>query len=160
MISIIAAIGKNRELGKNNSLLWHIPEDLKRFKKLTEGHVVIMGRKTYDSLPKKFQPLPNRVNIVVTRNKNWQAKRCYIVNSIDEAIEKAKQFNKEIFIIGGASIYQQAIKFADKLYLTSVNKKYQEADAFFPKYSKFKKKIFEEKHLDNNPQFIFVEYIK
>ena len=70
MINIIAAIGKNRELGKDNKLLWHIPEDFKRFKNLTSGHVVIMGRKTYQSLPKKFRPLPNRVNIVVTRNKN------------------------------------------------------------------------------------------
>lgn len=160
MISIIAAIGKNRELGKNNALLWHIPEDMKRFKDLTTGQVVIMGRKTYESLPPRFRPLPNRINIVVTRNNKWRTSDCTVVNSIEEAVEKAKEFNKEIFIIGGASIYQQGIKYANKLYLTLVDKEYTDADAFFPDYSEFREKIFEEKHLEKNPPFIFLVYTK
>lgn len=160
MISIIAAIGKNRELGKDNKLLWHIPEDMKRFKDLTTGQVVIMGRKTFESLPQKFRPLPNRINIVVTRNNNWKTTGCHTVNSIEEAVIKAKEFNKKIFIIGGASIYEQGIKFADRLYLTLVNKEYPDADAFFPDYFGFRKKIFEEKHLVKNPPFIFLVYTK
>jgi dihydrofolate reductase len=160
MISIIAAIGKNRELGKDNKLLWHIPEDMERFKKLTTGQVVIMGRKTYQSLPKKFQPLPSRVNIVVTRNHAYTPLGCVTSNSIEEAIKKAKEFDKEIFIIGGASIYQQGIKYADRLYLTLVNKEFTDADAFFPDYSEFKKKLFQENHQDKNYSYQFVELIK
>lgn len=170
MISIIAAIGKNRELGKDNKLLWHIPEDFKRFKDLTSGHVVIMGRKTYESLPEKFRPLPNRANIVVTRDMNFNAKGITVCHSIEEALQFAKQEKtsavfplpsptaevKEIFIIGGASIYEQGIKYADKLYLTLVDKEYPDADAFFPEYSEFKKKVFEEDHKKGNIQFKFI----
>jgi len=165
MISIIAALGKNRELGKDNKLLWHIPEDTERFKKLTTGQVVIMGRKTYESLPEKFRPLPNRINIIVTRDKDYKLTVKYltvikICHSIEEAIEKAKDFNKEVFIIGGASIYQQGIKYADKLYLTLVNREYPNADAFFPDYSEFKKIVFQEKHQDKNYRYQFVELIR
>jgi len=162
MISIIAAIGKNRELGKDNKLLWHIPEDFKRFKNLTSGHVVIMGRKTYESLPEKFRPLPNRINIVVTRNPNFTTiNQLIVVGSIEEAIESAKAKiqnpNNEIFIIGGASIYEQGIKYADKLYLTLVEKEYPDADTFFPDYSQFKKVVSEEKHKDNIYSYRFIE---
>ncbi len=156
-ISIIAAIGKNRELGKNNQLLWHIPEDMKRFKKLTKGQVVIMGRKTYESLPSKFRPLPERVNIIVTRDKNFFASGCLICHSLEEAIEKGKSFKKEIFIIGGASIYQQGIKYADKLYLTLIDKEYPEADCFFPEYSVFQKIVFRKKSKINDLNYEFVE---
>jgi len=103
---------------------------MKRFKDLTLGQVVIMGRKTYESLPTKFRPLPDRINIVVTKNQNWKMPGCLISNSLDEAILKAKEFNKEIFIIGGASIYSQGLKYADKLYLTLVDKEYPDADVF------------------------------
>ncbi len=162
MISIIAAIGKNRELGKDNKLLWHIPEDFKRFKDLTSGHVVIMGRKTYESLPEKFRPLPNRINIVVTRNPNFTTiNQLIVVGSIEEAIESAKakiqNSDNEIFIIGGASIYEQGIKYADKLYLTLVEKEYPDADTFFPDYSQFKKVVFEEKHQDDIYSYRFIE---
>ena len=165
-VSIIAAIGKNRELGKDNKLLWHIPEDFKRFKDLTLGHVVIMGRKTYESLPEKFRPLPNRTNIVVTRDKKVTIlKRSYkdsdliICYSIEEAIKNSKSKN-EIFIIGGASIYEQGIKYADKLYLTLVDREYPDADAFFPKYSQFKKVVFEESHNAGDIKFKFIDFIK
>lgn len=160
-ISIIAAIGENRELGKNNKLLWHIPEDLRRFKKLTEGHVIIMGRKTFDSIIHNLgKPLPNRVNIVVSKNHqltNQKSKKnLYFVDSIAKALKKAKEKEKkEIFIIGGGQIYQQTIKYADRLYLTIVKGKYQ-ADTFFPDYSLFKKKGFERKRKSGNYQYKFV----
>ena len=176
MISIIVAIGKNRELGKENKLLWHIPEDFKRFKNLTSGHVVIMGRKTYESLPEKFRPLPSRTNIVITRNQAWTPLGCTVYHSLEEAIEKeatfASSFAKasadkkasasrgEIFIIGGASIYKQGIKYADKLYLTLVEKEYPDADAFFPDYPEFKKVVFVENHNSGNIKFKFIELEK
>ena len=148
MINIIAAVGKNRELGAKNKLLWHIPADMEHFKTKTEGNVVIMGRKTFESLPKKFRPLPNRINIVVTRDTNYQIneKNVFVCHSIEDAIEKGKEFNKEVFIIGGAQIYRSALKYTDKLYLTLVDRGYPEADVFFPDYSEFKKKTFEEDH--------------
>jgi len=157
MISIIAAIGKNRELGKNNKLLWHISQDFKRFKTLTSGQIVIMGRKTFESIGK---PLPNRINIVVTRNRAWTPLGCTVCYSLEEAIEKAKKnlpAGRQVFIIGGAEIYKQGIQYADKLYLTLINKEYSEADAFFPNYSAFKKVIFEENHKNENYSFKFVE---
>lgn len=127
MITIIAAIGKNRELGKDNDLIWHLPNDLKRFKKVTSGHDVIMGRKTFESLGK---PLPNRTNIIITRNGNFKAEGCVIVNSLNEAIEASKT-DPNPFILGGAEIYKQSIKIADVLDLTLVDAEL-DADVFFP----------------------------
>lgn len=127
MITIIAAIAKNNALGMNNKLIWHLPEDLKRFKRVTTGHHVIMGRKTFESLGK---PLPNRTTIIITRNKNYKASNCLVVNSLDEALENAKQ-DKNPYILGGAEIYKLAMPIADKLDLTIVHHEF-EADAFFP----------------------------
>jgi dihydrofolate reductase len=179
MISIIAAIGKNRELGKDNKLLWRIPEDMKRFKDLTLGQVVIMGRKTYESLPKKFRPLPNRINIVISRHpelvsgSQQDVETCLpsgrqvrhnintiICFSIEQAIDKAKEFNKEIFIIGGASIYSQGLKYADKLYLTLVDKEYPDADVFFPDYKDFGKVKFLSSGFSGNLKYQFIEVLK
>mgnify|MGYP001559239569 CR=1 FL=1 len=163
MISIIAAIGKNRELGKDNKLLWHIPKDFKRFKTLTSGHIVIMGRKTFESIGK---PLPDRTNIVVTRNLFWTPLGCTVCYSIEEAIKNSEfriqnsELGKEVFIIGGAEIYKQAIQYADKLYLTLVNQEYPKADAFFPNYSAFKKIIFEENHSTGEIKFKFIDLTK
>jgi dihydrofolate reductase len=126
MITIIAAIGKNRELGKDNDLIWHLPNDLKRFKKVTSGHDVIMGRKTFESLGK---PLPNRTNIIITRNGNFKADDCIIVSSLENALKACDDSNP--FILGGAEIYSQAIKVADVLDLTLVDA-VLEADVFFP----------------------------
>lgn len=139
MINIIAAIGQNRELGNNNGLLWHLPEDLKRFKELTNGHPVIMGRKTFESIPAKFRPLPNRTNIVVTRNLDLALPKDVLAAlSLEEAIVLAKTApgNDEIFIIGGGQIYTEALanNLADRLYLTLVEKSFPEADVFFPDY--------------------------
>ena len=154
---MIAVIGKNRELGKDNKLLWYIPEDFKRFKKLTSGHTIIMGRKTFESIGK---PLPNRINIVITRNQLWSSLGCTVCYSLEEGLIEAKKNNNEIFIIGGAEIYKQGIRYADKLYLTLVDKEYPEADAFFPDYSKFKRNFFEENHNLGGIKFKFIDLEK
>ena len=128
MITIIAAIGKNNELGKDNQLLWHLPADLKHFKNLTSGHPIIMGRKTYESIGK---PLPNRTNIVVSRKENWFEEGILIVPSLKDAIKHAKKINENIFIIGGGEIYRHTIDMADRLEITQVNHQ-TDADVFFP----------------------------
>ena len=128
---MIAAIGMNREIGYRNDLLWHIPADLKRFKNITSGHTVIMGRKTFESIGCK--PLRNRKNIVITTQKQFHAQGVEIVHSVDEALEHIKHID-EVFILGGAAIYKQFIPYADTLYLTLVKKEYK-ADTFFPEYN-------------------------
>ena len=130
MISIIAAIADNGAIGANNDLLWRLPNDLKRFKQLTVGHTVIMGRKTYESLPKGA--LPNRVNVVITRNSRASFAGCETYGNLPDAIGKHRH-EDEIFIIGGAQIYEQAIVLADKLYVTRVHHSFAHADVFFPK---------------------------
>lgn len=152
-ISIIAAIGKNRELGKKNKLLWHIPDDLPRFKKLTLGHPIVMGRKTFESIGR---PLPNRTNIVVTRDSSYEVEGVVVVHSIEKAIEEAKKKDKEeIFVIGGGQIYEQALPFADRLYLTIVDAQ-AEADTYFPDYSEFKKIISEEKNESEDLRYSYL----
>ena len=131
MITIIAAVADNNALGKDNQLIWHLPSDLKRFKKVTSHHHVIMGRKTYESLGK---PLPNRTNIIISRNTNFKAEGCVVVNSLQAALDAAKE-DENPYILGGAEIYQQAILFADKLDITFVHHQF-EADAFFPEIPK------------------------
>lgn len=128
MITIIAAIAKNNALGKNNQLIWHLPADLKRFKQVTLNHHIIMGRKTFESLGK---PLPNRTSIIITRNKNYKAEGCIVVNSLTDAL-KVAAVDENPYILGGAEIYKQAIEIADKLDITFVHHNF-EADAFFPK---------------------------
>jgi len=163
-ISIIAAIGKNRELGKKGQIPWHISEDFRRFRTLTSGHTVIMGRKTWESLPVK--PLPGRTNIIVTRDSAFSLARpglARLAGSFEGAIEIAKKAerNNEIFIIGGGQIYQQAIQkgLVDKLYLTIVEGNFK-ADTFFPDYSQFKKIVFEESHESEGYKYKFVNLEK
>ncbi|MEK7461861.1 MAG: dihydrofolate reductase [Patescibacteria group bacterium] len=141
-ISIIVAHSRNMVIGKANALLWRLPDDLKRFKKLTTGHPIIMGRKTYQSINR---PLPDRTNIIITRDTNLKIPGCIIVHSAAEAIKKAKEFDQEeIFIIGGAEIYKETLPVTDRLYVTLVNID-ADGDVFFPDYSKlFTKKISEE----------------
>ncbi|EKD70031.1 MAG: Dihydrofolate reductase [uncultured bacterium] len=129
ILSAIAAISENRVIGKANQLLWRLPADLKHFKSLTSGHPIIMGRKTYESIGK---PLPNRKNIVLTRDSKFQANGCQVVTTLADAIKYAKQeCGDEIFIIGGADIYQQALPEIDRLYLTIVHHEF-DGDAYFP----------------------------
>lgn len=152
-IILIAAIGENRELGKNNQLLWQIPEDLKRFKKLTTGHVVIMGRKTFESIGK---PLPNRTNIIISANKNYTLPSAYVCHSFEDALKQAKVLEKqEIFVIGGGQIYKEAMPYVDKLYLTIV-KATADADTFFPDYSEFKTVILKQEGQYNTLRYTFL----
>lgn len=159
-ISLIAVIGKNRELGRGNQLIFQIPEDMKFFREKTKGHVVIMGRKTYESIG---HPLPNRTNIIITRDSRYMIHdpSVRVVNSIDEALEYGKSVEKsEVFVIGGAQIYQLAIPFADKIYLTVVNEIVKDADAFFPDYTEFKKVLFERPSRDKNYSYTFVDLVR
>ncbi len=128
MISIIVAIGKNNTLGFGNALPWHLPDDLKRFKKLTLGHAIIMGRRTYESIGK---PLPDRKNIVITREKDFAAPGCIVAHSWEEAVRSAGD-ETEIFVVGGSQIYAMALPHTDKLYLTWVEAE-TDGDVFFPK---------------------------
>lgn len=148
MVSIIAALGRNRVLGKDNRLLWHISEDLKRFKTLTLGHPCIMGRKTFESIFAILgKPLPDRTNIVVTRDPQWKSDGVVVAHSVEDALAKAEELDKkEAFVIGGAQIYEQALLSADRLYLTLIEDE-KDGDAFFPEYeSLFTKKVSEEEH--------------
>lgn len=141
MIAAVASIQKkDRGLGFQNELLVKMSSDLKRFKEITSGHPVIMGRKTFESIGKA---LPNRTNIVVTRNEDWNAPEVIRASAIKEAIEKAKEIDREIFIIGGGEIYKAALPYTDRLYLTLVDSD-KPADAFFPDYSEFTKVIEQE----------------
>lgn len=159
MITIIAAVASNNALGKDNQLIWHLPADLKRFKKVTLGHHIIMGRKTFESLGK---PLPKRTTIIITRNKEYKQQGCIVVNSLEQAIEAAKT-DENPYILGGAEIYKQAIKIADKLDLTLVDQSF-EADAFFPEIDTtiWKEATREDFKADenNNYNFSFISYLR
>jgi len=129
MISIIAAIGNNNELGKKNALLWDMPADMKHFRETTKGHTVIMGQKTFESIGR---PLPNRKNIVLTRDSSFKAEGVEISKSLEETLDSFKNSYEEVFVIGGAQIYKQSLEQADRLYITHVNMTDKDADAFFP----------------------------
>lgn len=126
-ISIIVAASRNNVIGKDNQLIWRLSADLKRFKALTTGHTIIMGRKTFDSIGK---PLPNRTSVIITRQEDYKQEGCTVVHSLEEALEAAKDQEK-VFIIGGGTIYEQALDKADELYLTLVHKEF-DGDTFFP----------------------------
>ncbi|WP_286967947.1 dihydrofolate reductase [Flavobacterium sp. UBA4854] len=131
MIIMIAAAAENNALGKNNELVWHLPNDFKRFKSLTTGHHIIMGRKTFESFPK---PLPNRVHVVISRQENYNPEGCIVVDSIEKAIALCPE-NDDSYVIGGGEIYNLALPFTDIIELTKVHHSF-DADAFFPKINK------------------------
>lgn len=153
-ISMISAIArKDRAIGFQNALLWHIPEDFKHFKETTTGHAVIMGENTYKSIGR---PLPNRTNIVLSLDTAFAPEGCVVVRSIEEALEKAKEVEgEEIFIIGGASIYRQFLPYADRLYLTLVEGDF-EADTFFPDYGDFTREMARQECDNGTFRFVFV----
>jgi len=128
MIALVVAMAENRVIGKNNQLIWHLPAALKFFKNLTTGHPIIMGRKTYESIGK---PLPNRTNIIITRQPDFKVEGCLVAHSLNEALMMAQQLDSEIFVIGGAEIYRQAMFLADTIYLTEVHHEF-DGDTFFP----------------------------
>lgn len=133
---MIAAMGQNRVIGKDNDIPWHLPDDFQYFKNTTKGHYVLMGRKNFESLPPRFKPLPDRPNVVITRNKQYHAEGAVVVNSLEQAIEKAKMNNEtEAFIIGGGEIYQLGLDLADTIYLTEIKGSF-EGDTHFPEFDK------------------------
>jgi dihydrofolate reductase len=177
-ISLIAAISENKVIGRDNDLPWHIPEDLKRFKEITKGHPVIMGRKTYESIGRL---LPNRINIIITRDvegyllrhpelvsgSNWipdqvrnDINKGVVVSSLDEAIKEAKKVDQEeIFIIGGGQIFEQSITIANKIYLTIVHTNL-EGDVYFPEYLEFTKEVFKKESSNDEYSYTFLELEK
>jgi dihydrofolate reductase len=137
-VSLVAAVAENGVIGKNNDLPWHLPDDMKFFMEVTKGHYVILGRKNYESLPKKFKPLPNRVNIIVTRQKDFDAPGCMVVNTMKEALAIARDNGEEeAMVIGGSEIYALALPSADRLYITEVQAKV-DGDVHFPEFDKKK----------------------
>ena len=159
MLTIIAAVAKNNALGKNNDLIWHLPADLKRFKEITLGHHIIMGRKTFESLGK---PLPNRTTIIITRNPDYIAPGCIVVNELTTAIKAAAE-DENPYILGGAEIYKQAMSYADILDLTLVHESF-DADVFFPnidmsKWTEMSRRDFKADE-KNKYDYSFVQYKK
>ncbi|MEO2062738.1 MAG: dihydrofolate reductase [Christiangramia sp.] len=157
MLTLIAAAAENNALGKDNDLVWHLPDDFKRFKRLTSGHHIIMGRKTFESFPKL---LPDRTHIVITRKKDYQPEGVIVVHSMEEAIRAAK-LDEQAFIIGGGEIYEIGMSHADRIELTRVHAEF-EADAFFPEIDRNKWKIvkdqFHDKDEKHNYSFTYLTY--
>ena len=159
MIIMIAAVAENNALGKDNELVCHLPNDFKRFKTLTSGHHIIMGRKTFESFPK---PLPNRTHIIITRQKNYQAEGCIIVDSIEKALSICPK-DEDSFIIGGGEIYTLGLAYTDKIEITRVHSSF-EADAYFPEINKkdwkLEKYEFNEKDEKHKYDYTYETYIR
>lgn len=157
MLTLIAAAGENNELGKDNDLVWHLPDDFKRFKRLTSGHHIIMGRKTFESFP---QPLPERTHVVITRKENYKKQGIVIVHSLERAIEFSED-DPQPFVIGGGQIYNLAIDVADKIEMTRVHGTF-DADTFFPEIDETRWKLvaeeFHEKDEKHNFAFTYLTY--
>ena len=151
MITIIAAAGENNSLGKDNDLVWHLPDDFKRFKELTSGNYILMGRKTFETFPK---PLPNRKHLIITRQDNYSVpENCFVFDAIQSAIDFTD--NQDIWIIGGGEIYKQSMEIADRIELTRVHSEF-EADTFFPEIGEEWKLVSEEYHpVDDRHKYDF-----
>ena len=153
-ISAIAAIDEKRGIGKDNQLLFKIPEDFKRMRELTFGHPIIMGRKTFESIGRV---LPGRTNIIITRNLSYQAPGAIVSSSLEQALKAAKEKDqREIFIFGGAQVFEEAMPVVDRLYLTIVEGDFG-ADTFFPDYSAFKKILFEKEGISDSLKYKFLD---
>ncbi|MBG26965.1 MAG: diacylglycerol kinase [Croceibacter sp.] len=156
---MIAAAAENNALGKDGDLVWHLPDDFKRFKKLTTGHHIIMGRKTFESFPK---PLPNRTHIVITRNRDYTKEGCIVVHNLEDALKIAEE-DTQPFIIGGGEIYKLALNASEKIELTRVHDTF-EADAFFPEIDLSKWELineeFHEKDERHSVSFTYLTYVK
>lgn len=158
-VVIVAAMGKHRALGLGDKLLWHIPDDLKRFRELTKGHPIVLGRKTFESIVGYIgKPLPERTNIVLTKDTNWSYPGVVVVHSLEEGLAKARALNpREIHIGGGAAVYEQIMPQVDRLRLTLIEDEKQ-ADSFFPQYeTEFTKKTFDEAHEWNGVKYHWVD---
>ena len=165
-ITLIVAMDKNRGIGKDNDLMWHLPSDMKFFKDTTSGHIVVMGRKNFESIPEKYRPLANRENVLLTRNTSFKAEGCSVVHSVDECVNLfSENEERTMFIIGGGEIYRQTIEMdlLDEMYITHVNKSY-DADTFFPAFDLKKWKVetvlTKEKDDRNEASFSVLKYTK
>lgn len=157
MINIIAAVSKNNVIGKDNQLIWHLPDDLKRFKEITLSHVVVMGRKTHESIGRV---LPNRLNVILSRDMKWHkplGDNCVVCYSIEEVIGRFK--HRDIFVIGGGEIYNQFLPYSDKIYLTQIDKEF-DGDSLFPNIGDEWREIARENHVTSEFEYHFIELIK
>jgi len=165
-IALIVAMDLDRGIGKNNDLMWHLPLDMKFFKETTTGHIVVLGRKNFESIPEKYRPLPNRKNVVLTRNKAFKASGCEVHYSLEKCLEEYQnEKNRTVFIIGGGEIYHQALAMncVDEMYITHVNKSFG-ADTFFPLFdlNKWTVETVFEHHKDERHEASFkvLKYVK
>lgn len=163
-VSLVVAVDKNNGIGKNNDLPWHLPADMKFFKETTTGNIVLMGRKNYESIPLKFRPLPNRLNIILTRDKNYKAENCLIFYSIDEFMTWKKENDADertLFITGGGEIFKQFLdrKLVDEMYITHIDHSF-EADIFFPEvnFEEWEKEIVFSHEIDEKNKYNFKTY--
>ena len=155
IISLIVSMGRNRVIGRNNKIPWYLPADLKRFKQLTTGKPIIMGRKTFESIGR---PLPNRTNIIVTHDANYKAEGCIVVHSVEEAL-KAAEGSEEIMVIGGSKIYEQFFPISNKIYLTVIDEDF-DGDTLFPEYKKEDwKEVSREDHKEDEQNWYDYVYI-
>lgn len=150
-VTLICAVGENNSLGKENRLLWHLPDDFIRFKSLTMGHSIIMGRKTFESLP---NPLPKRKNIVITRQKNYAPAGCVVVSSLEEALQEAQKDDENPYVIGGGEIYRLAMPLATILEITRVHSVFQ-ADTFFPEIDPLQWKLIKTEYHPKDEKHAF-----
>lgn len=159
-LSHIVAASKNNVIGTQGDLPWSLPEDLKFFREKTQGHAMIMGRKTFESFPNQ-KPLPHRLNVVITRQKNYQAPGAYVCSSLEEAInyckERQDQFGEEIFIIGGGEIYQQSLSLVDRVYLTRIYQEFQ-GDTTYPSLKDSEFKLVEQRDFHEPVDYSFLTY--
>jgi dihydrofolate reductase len=163
IVSIIVAMSANRGIGRNNDLMWHLPEDMKFFKDKTFGHPVIMGRKNYESIPEKYRPFKNRLNIVISSQVNYNAPDCILVQNLSDALIAAKQNEEnEVFVIGGGQVYREALELGvvDRMYITEVDAVFSDAEVFFPDFDEnhWERIELSSKEKDEKHQFPFVVY--
>lgn len=160
-ISLVVAASENNAIGLKGNLLWRLPMDMQFFKETTYGHYVLMGRKSYESIPAKFRPLDGRPNVIITRNKDYKQEGCKVVASLEEGIQFAKDNGeRELMIIGGGEIYKQAFAVADRIYLTRVHHHFADADTFFPEVSSTEwKEISRIKHHKNEKHLYDFDFV-
>jgi dihydrofolate reductase len=161
-VSLIVAMDSNRGIGKNNDLMWHLPADMNFFKEKTKNQIVVMGRKNYDSIPEKYRPLPNRLNVILTRNKDFKADNCLVFNTFDDCLTHFEQENeRKVFIIGGGEIYKMALdsNFLNEMFITYVDGVF-DADTFFPEFDEqaWKSALIGAQEIDEKHAFSFKIY--
>ena len=158
-VALIVAMDAERGIGKNNDLMWHLPADMRFFKETTKDHIVVMGRRNYDSIPEKYRPLPNRLNVILTRNKDFKAENCLVFNSLNDCLDHFKdEKERKVFIIGGGEIYKMALESncLNEMFITYVDGVF-DADTFFPKFDEsiWKNEVIGSQSIDEKHKFSF-----